>query len=150
MLNGFRMEQRDMTTTARVLIVDDNADICDVIAAYLEIVGCTVDKVYGPDAAIHLFESRPYDVVLVDKNMQSISSGDEGGMDVLRHVRSRDKSVILIMMTGHATGASFQEAMRLKVDDYIHKPFAMDDLLQRIQYLLNTRSPGPGGIGKTP
>jgi DNA-binding NtrC family response regulator len=85
-------------------------------------------------------ESNDYDVMLIDKNMQGIDGNREGGLELLRHVRSQSLSTEVIMMTGYPTVQTAIEALKLGAFDYIPKPFSLEYLRLKISRLLKYRS----------
>jgi DNA-binding response OmpR family regulator len=90
-------------------------------------------------AAIELMDSNDYDVMLIDKNMPGLDGNREGGIDLLRQVRSRTLSAEVIMMTGHPTIDTAIEALKLGAFDYISKPFSLESLRLKINRLLTYR-----------
>ena len=94
----------------------------------------------GVTAALELMESNGYDIMLIDKNMTGIDGNREGGLDLLRHVRSQSLPVEVIMITGDPTVETAIEALRLGAFDYIPKPFSLEYLRLKISRLLQYRS----------
>ena len=105
-----------------------------MLDAFLKVNGFSVDTAEGVDAALKLMESNDYGIMMIDKNMPGIDGGREGGIDLLRYVRSRSLSSEVIMMTGFPTAKSAMEAGELGAD-YIHKPFSLEDLRLKLMSL---------------
>lgn len=118
----------------KILVVDDDDAVRNVLDAFLKINGFSVDTAEGVDAALKLMEFNDYGIMMIDKNMPGIDGGREGGIDLLRCVRSRSPSSEVIMMTGFPTAKSAMEAGELGAD-YIHKPFSLEDLRLKLMSL---------------
>lgn len=125
----------------RILAVDDDIVMRDMLQEYLTEVGYSVDVSDSVEASLSLIKSNEYEVILLDKNMPSVDGkSDEGGMDILRYVRSHMIPAEVIMMTGYATIDTAIESMKLGAFDYILKPFPLKELKERIERLLEYRS----------
>jgi DNA-binding response OmpR family regulator len=123
-----------------ILLVDDDDVMRDMLDTFLKAEGYSIDTAEGVDAALKLMESNDYDIMLIDKNMPGIDGNREGGIDLLKHVRSQSLSSEVIMMTGYPTVETAIEAMKLGAFDYIHKPFSLHDLRLKIRRLLKYRN----------
>lgn len=124
----------------KVLVVDDNDDLRTMLESVLIADGYLIDLAEGMDTALKLMASCDYDVMLIDKNIPGINGNPEGGIDLLRHVRSLSLSAEVIMMTGHPTVETAMEAMKLGAFDYIHKPFSLKDLRLKMRRLSQYRN----------
>lgn len=124
----------------RLLVVDDDSYVREMISSFLEKEGYAFDIADGLQAALKLIEANDYGIMLIDKNMPGLEGGSEGGMDLLRLVKAQDPSAEVIMMTGYATIETAIEAMRLGAFDYIMKPFSVVDLRGKIKRLCEYRS----------
>ena len=81
-------------------------------------------------------ESNECHILLIDKNMPGIDGNAEGGIDLLRHVRSASISSRVIMMSGNPTAETTSKAMELGVTCFMPKPFSLTDLRQKIKITL--------------
>jgi CheY-like chemotaxis protein len=120
----------DHDYTLKVLIVDDDEDVRDPLAEWMELVeGMVVDTARNGKEALDLVkrDDGRYDVVLLDKNLE-----DEDGIDVMRQIHAESPDLPVIMFTGqdHAAGAEAKEAGAY---DYLLKPFEDDDLVDLIR-----------------
>jgi DNA-binding NtrC family response regulator len=120
-----------------ILLVDDEEPIRDMLHDFLSASGYNIDAAESAETALRLLEGNDYDVLVVDKNMPGINGGNEGGLDLLRHVRSRSMHSEVIIMTGYPTVETAIEALRLGAFDYICKPFSMDELGSKIRRLMD-------------
>jgi len=125
----------------RILIVDDDGDMCNMIAEFLRNDGHNIDVSNGVTAAISCMESNKYDILLIDKNMPGLDGKSrEGGMDLLRYVKTQSIPSETIMMTGDATIDTVIEAMKLGAFDYLLKPLSLKELKVKINRILHYRS----------
>jgi two-component system response regulator PilR (NtrC family) len=102
----------------RILIVDDEASIGDVLSIALRKEGYEVVTETNPVRALERFRKEPFDLVLQDLKMPEMD-----GLQLLRELKGRREDVIVIIMTAYSTWDRAVEAMRLGAYDYIKKPF---------------------------
>ncbi|WP_138203379.1 response regulator transcription factor [Haloimpatiens lingqiaonensis] len=114
----------------KILIVDDDENICEVIKMYLESSGYNTICVHNGKAAEEKFVEYKPDLVLLDIMLPNID-----GIDVLKWIR-RDSSTPVIMLT--AKGETFDKVLGLELgaDDYIVKPFEPKEMLARVKAVL--------------
>src|ERR1700733_12110654 len=107
----------------RVLLVDDEAALRDVLTRWLTRAGHVVDAASDGIEAASLLERNAYDVIVSDVTMPGLD-----GVALLRLARARDADVPVVLVTGapHLEGAI--EAMRLGAVDYLVKPVHLDKL----------------------
>lgn len=115
---------------AKVLIVDDDENISEVIKLYLESSGYSTKVCHDGKAAQDMFVEYKPDIVLLD-----IMLPKEDGVDVLKWIRKADNTPV-IMLT--AKGETFDKvlALELGADDYIVKPFEPKELVARVKAVL--------------
>ena len=121
---------------ARILVVDDDPQIRDLLTTFLERDGYEIDTADSARSAVTAMESSTFDVVLTDKNMPDGSEDIEAGMLVLQHVQEHAPATEVIMITGFATIETAIEAMKMGAFDYIMKPVPMDELRRKIERIL--------------
>src|SRR5436309_426108 len=120
-----------MVVPRTILVVDDDADILGAIRTILEKKGYRVLTASDGNKGLALAERDAPDLVVVDMMMPR-----QSGFMVVQKLRARpDGGPPLIMITGNEGSRHRAYAEILGVDDYIHKPFAMDRLLESIQRL---------------
>ena len=123
-----------MTARQRVLVVDDEPDMAESCAFFLDRAGYEVATANsGPDA-LALMERSPFSVVITDLKMPRMS-----GMTLLERVRERDPDVEVLVITGHPDVDSAVEAMKLGALDYIRKPFTEQEFMARVDKALAHR-----------
>ena len=124
----------------KILVVDDEDAVRNLIAEYLRRNGYTIDVADGVNSARELINSTKYDIIITDKNMPGPDGDDEGGMDLLRYARDQQPTAETIMMTGFATIETAIEAMRIGAFDYIMKPFPHEALKALIDRVIEYKS----------
>src|SRR4051812_6626985 len=140
-------------TVARVLVVDDDVTVREVVVSYLRAGGHTVVEAADGAEALREMRTGPADLVVLDLMMPGID-----GLEVCRRLRAVG-DVPIIMLT--ALGAEVDRVVGLEAgaDDYVTKPFSPRELVLRVDALLRrggeeTRpgsgSVGPGGPGGGP
>ncbi|UCE35371.1 MAG: sigma-54-dependent Fis family transcriptional regulator [Deltaproteobacteria bacterium] len=120
---------------ARVLIVDDDPVILEVIGDILKKNGYEVVAAPNGAAGIRELERKYFDLVLTDLVMPDVD-----GMEVLNHVVSTSPKAICVILTGHGTIKSSVEAIKKGAFDYITKPITADELLVVIEKALKFRN----------
>lgn len=113
----------------KILIVDDEPDIILALKQYLDYEGYASSQASDGSAALDmLVGEKDYSVVLLDINMQGLN-----GVTVLKRLKDEGCDTAVIMMSGHGSEELAVECMRNGAEDYISKPFALEDMLQRIE-----------------
>ncbi len=121
---------------SRILVVDDEKEILETLADFMEGLAYEADFSETVEAALALMNKNTYDVLLLDKNMPYINDDKEGGLSLLRYAKKKFPGTEVIMMTGYATVDSAVEAMKLGAFDYITKPVSLSDVKQKIERIL--------------
>ena len=121
---------------AKILVVDDDPQIRDLLTTFLERSGYETETAVSAQSAIARLQAGEYDVILTDKNMPDGSGDAEAGMILLKYVKENVPSSEVIMITGFATIETAIEAMKMGAFDYIMKPVPLDELLQKIERIL--------------
>jgi two-component system response regulator MprA len=114
-----------------ILVVDDERAVRDSLRHALELEGYSVEvAVDGGDALARVARSVP-DAIVLDVLMPGVT-----GLDVARRLRNRGSSVPILMLTARAAVDDRVEGLDAGADDYLVKPFALDELLARLRALL--------------
>ncbi len=118
----------------RLLVVDDETEICDFLKAFFEDREFEVHTAHNGEEALRAVEASSPQVVLLDVHMPGMD-----GMKVLKEMKRRFPSVKVIMVTALETREKIEEAMRLGADNYITKPLSLEylekDVQQKIAHL---------------
>lgn len=120
---------------AKILIVDDDKNICELLRLYLEKEGFETVMAYDGEAAIKMVSSQKPNMVLLDIMLPKLD-----GWQVCREIR-KTSSVPIIMIT--AKGETFDKVLGLELgaDDYISKPFDTKEVVARIKAVLRRTAP---------
>ena len=119
----------------RVLVVDDEPQIARALAINLRARKYEVDVAAGGRAALALAAERPPDVVVLDLGLPDLD-----GMDVIRGLRGWT-DVPIIVLSARQDSSDKVHALDLGADDYVTKPFGMDELLARLRAALRRGAP---------
>src|SRR5512135_608593 len=120
---------------ARILVVDDEPKLGNVVTQMLQLDGHEVLRVGGGQEALAALSSGRFDVVVTDLRMPGTD-----GLAVLRTARGLGAPPEVILMTAYGTAESAVEAMKAGAADYVTKPFSMDELRMRIGRLAAQRA----------
>lgn len=113
-----------------ILIVEDEPDIQELLCAYLQDAGYGTAAAGDGVVALELFQSRPFDLVLLDLMLPKID-----GFGVCELIR-RQSQVPILMLTALDGEGEQLRGFRLNIDDYVTKPFSMPVLLEKIRVIL--------------
>lgn len=119
--------------SARVLLVDDDADIRDVVGAMLEAVGLTVEPVTSAEEALERVRERHFDLLVLDWSLPGMT-----GLELCRQVRREPQfsGLPVLFLSAHSSSKDIVEAFASGADDYVSKPFRAPELGARIFGLL--------------
>jgi two-component system response regulator CpxR len=118
----------------KVLIVDDDTELCDLVAEYLEQEGLEAEAVHDGDAGVARSLEGGHDLVILDVMLPGI-----GGFEVLRRIRERSKIPVL-MLSARGEEVDRIVGLELGADDYLPKPFNPRELAARIRAVLRRTS----------
>ena len=121
----------------RVLLVEDEAALQDVVARGLRQAGIAVDVADDGEEALEKAWSTAYDVVVLDRDLPLVH-----GDDVCRKLVASPDPARILMLTASGTVDERVDGLTIGADDYLTKPFAMAELIARI-HALNRRSTPP-------
>ena len=119
----------------KVLIVDDEKRMLDLIALYLKPHNYICEKAKGANEALSLIKYETFDIVLLDIMMPEMD-----GWELCQKIR-RFSDVPIIMLTARDQREDIIKGLQLGADDYITKPFNEDELIARMAALLRRRTP---------
>jgi two-component system KDP operon response regulator KdpE len=126
------------TPAATVLVVEDDAETRAVLVRELGARGYRTQEASDGRTALERWEAGRPDVILLDLGLPDID-----GLDVIRAIR-RDAMTPIVILSGRYAEREKVEALDRGADDYVTKPFGLDELHARIRVALR-RSAGPGG-----
>lgn len=127
----------------RILVVDDEADLCEILRFNLEAEGYAVDTAYSAEEALTLDLSR-YDLMLLDVMM-----GEMSGFALAKRLKASQvtKDTPIIFLTARDTENDTVTGFNLGADDYISKPFSLREVMVRIRAVLR-RAAAPAQQGE--
>jgi two-component system, OmpR family, response regulator len=123
-----------------LLVVDDEPFLRDAVAASLRFLGFEVTTGQTAADALRLARDRPFDLVVLD-----VMLPDGDGFDVVRRLRRDGCDVPVIFLTARDTEADKVTGLTLGGDDYMTKPFGLEELAARIRTVLRRTRPGSTG-----
>ncbi|MBI2910965.1 MAG: response regulator transcription factor [Chloroflexi bacterium] len=132
----------DTPSRPRVLIVDDEPTVCDVISRYLRLEGYEVATAADGESALRLAGTWTPDLLVLDLMLPVLP-----GLDVCRALR-QESQVPIIILTARGEEADRIIGLELGADDYVVKPFSPRELVARIKAVLR-RAAAPGGSAAT-
>jgi len=118
----------------RVLIVDDEQSMRDLLAIMLRQAGYEVTVADGGETAIEALKGDSFDLVVTDLRMRKID-----GMAVLRAAKEHSPRTVVLVVTAYASTETAVEAMKLGAYDYVTKPFKLDELKVTVANALERR-----------
>jgi DNA-binding response OmpR family regulator len=114
----------------RVLLVEDSKRLRTTVGAALRRSGYAVDAAADGEEGLWLAESNDYDVIVLDIMLPKLD-----GLSLLHQLRQRGKPTHVLLLTAKDTVGERVHGLRLGADDYLIKPFALDELLARVEAL---------------
>ncbi len=119
---------------ARVLVVDDQANMRATTALMLQQAGHVVDLASGGPQALDIVEARPIDVVLTDLRMSPM-----GGLELVQKLKDLTPSTQVLVMTAYGSVETAVTAMKMGAVDYLPKPFTEEELLLKVDRAIEHR-----------
>jgi DNA-binding response OmpR family regulator len=120
----------------RILVVDDEQTVRDFLQRVLATAGYTVITASDGLEALEKMSQFDISLVLLDIMMPGLD-----GFEVLDHMRQYEENIPVIMLTGIQEATTKVDSLTLGADDYITKPFSVEELLARIQVKLKRAKP---------
>src|SRR5215510_7556372 len=121
--------------TLQILIVDDDVELCELVAEYLEPDGYTVEAVHDGQTGLERALSGEHALAVLDYMLPGLN-----GFELLKQIRSRSRLPV-VMLTARGDAVSRIVGLQIGADDYIPKPFDPLELLARINAVLRRTLP---------
>lgn len=119
----------------KILVVDDEKDMCRMISSFLEKEGYKVKKVYNGRQAIKEIKASVYNLMVLDYKLP-----DMGGIDVLKEVLQAEPSLKIIMISAYGSPSIKSMAKKLGVNRFLDKPFDFNRLLWVVRSALTKKA----------
>ena len=107
----------------RILIVDDNAEIREIVQEYLADSDCSIEVASDGNEALEKYDKNPHDIIVTDLKMPGIS-----GIELIKLIKQKTDITEFIIITGYASVDTAIDAVKIGAFDYIVKPFRMEEL----------------------
>jgi two-component system, OmpR family, response regulator len=115
----------------RILVVEDERKLADFVASGLQAAQFETEIVRDGDAAFTKLKDETYDAAVLD-----IMLPGRDGLSILRQLREQGNNVPIVLLTARGSVNERIEGLRLGADDYLPKPFSIDELVVRLQTVL--------------
>jgi len=116
----------------KILLLEDDALLSKILTKHLEEL-YEVSAVYDGNSALELLEERKFDLLILDSNVPGIS-----GLELIKELRSYNDTTPIIMITAYQDTTHLKTAFTNGCNDYIKKPFELDELDMRIENISRT------------
>ncbi len=120
------------TAQKRILLVDDNPDMLMVLSDILKNAGYVVKKTRSAQGAMKIVEQKFPDLVLIDLRMPKTD-----GIQLMHSIKKKNPEILVIIYSGYPSIGTAVEALKDGADDYISKPFKLNELRTRVSKVLN-------------
>ena len=128
-----------MAENARILVVDDEPSVLESFQMILKIRDYLVTTAQTVEDAYQKADSESFDVAFVDLRL----NGHEEGIDVLRHLKGKNPSPEVIMVTAYASERTKANAIEIGAMEYISKPFLMEEIYDLVNRAMRKRRSRP-------
>ncbi len=132
-----------MPEVARILIIEDNADLAFGLRTNLEVQGYEVELAHDGLAGLQVAQHIAVDLIVLDLRFPSL-----GGIDLLKEFRKTNKQTPVLVLTAKGNEVDKVMGLRLGADDYMTKPFGLMEFLARVEALLRRVSIAAGDHGQ--
>jgi two-component system, OmpR family, response regulator MprA len=121
---------------SHILIVDDDSRVTSALRRTLAYEGYQVSTALDGEGALAIARAKSPDLVILDLMLPGID-----GFEVCRRLRAADEGIAVLMLTARDAVVDRVAGLEIGADDYLVKPFALEELLARVKALLRRRSP---------
>lgn len=125
------------STKAHVLVVDDEAGVRELLGDALRVAGYSVSAASDGMSALTALRSAPADLLIIDINMPVLD-----GFELLEQLRKKGDNTPALMLSARGERTDITRGLRLGADDYVTKPFGLEELLLRVGAILRRSRAG--------
>ncbi|MCK5541904.1 MAG: response regulator [Desulfobacterales bacterium] len=120
-----------------ILLIDDESEFVETLAERLELRGYVSKTAGDGESGIGMLANESFDVAILDLMMPGLN-----GLETLKQIKAIDKTLPVILLTGHGSTRDGMEGMRIGAFDFLMKPLDIDELIGKIKLALNKQSKG--------
>src|SRR4051812_23463521 len=121
---------------ARILTVDDSRSVRMIVVREVQSMGHEVEEAEDGEKGLEKLEAGSFDLIILDVTMPVLD-----GPGMLAKMRERGKNTPVLMLTSESKRSIVSELMKLKIEDYILKPFKNDELKAKVARILKQKDP---------
>lgn len=130
------MARKSTKSTRRILVVDDEVDLADLLELTLLRMGLEVDKAHGVKEACACLDEQDYDLCLTDMRM-----GDGDGLEIIQHIQKKALDVPVAVITAYGSTENAVAALKAGAFDYLGKPISLEHLRTLVKSALRLDAP---------
>lgn len=136
--NHNQAQTGDTTTLDRVLIIDDDVELCDLITEFLKEEGFQVQSVHDPETGLARLATESFSIVILDVMLPRFN-----GFELLRRLRATGNNVPVLLLTARGEEVDRIVGLEIGADDYLAKPFNTRELTARLRAILRRTAQAP-------
>lgn len=130
-INPIRTNLASMVTRPRILVIDDEAGVRELISDALSMSDFSSAQAIDGLEALSLLRREKFDLLILDINMPKLD-----GLALLEKLRSEGTSIPVLMLSARADKSDINSGLRIGADDYLTKPFSIEELVLRVKAIL--------------
>ena len=115
----------------RILLIDDDEELCELVSEYLTVEGFAVEAVHDGETGLRKASAREHDLIILDVMLPK-----KNGFDVLRELRHEKNQIPVLMLTARGDDMERIVGLEIGADDYLAKPFNPRELVARLRAIL--------------
>lgn len=127
-----RWKEKMENQKIKILLIDDEEEFISTLAERLELRGYQCRTAGDGESGIQMIENESFDIAILDLMMPGLN-----GLDTLRQIKTTNKELPVILLTGHGSTKDGMEGMRLGAFDFLIKPLDIYVLIEKIKSALN-------------
>ncbi len=127
-----RWKEKMENQKINILLIDDEEEFISTLAERLELRGYQCRTAGDGESGIQMIENERFDIAILDLMMPGLN-----GLDTLRQIKTTNKELPVILLTGHGSTKDGMEGMRLGAFDFLIKPLDIYVLIEKIKSALN-------------